>query len=657
MLTRAYSLLTVKAVDEERRTFSGYATTPEVDRVGDVVEPKGAKFSNPLALLLFHQSSLPVGTAEFGTPTKDGIPFTASIPDVPEAGKLKDRVDEAWQSVKHRVIRGVSIGFRVLDDGIELMKTGGYRFTKYEVLELSLVAVPANAGATINSIKAIDAPYLAESGNEVASGDVVSSAVVDPSVKPARKGAIKIMTKKTTADQIAGLEATRVAKAAAMTELQEKVTAEGRTKSAEERQQFDDLKDEITGIDAELKDLRDMEAMNVAALVAAPEVRGVAAAGAARGGAASVSVNDPKLPPGIGFARYAMAAVRSYKEHRPIAEIAKQMWPSHTALHSFIEKASVPAGTTTDPVWASPLVDQTNLPGEFIEYLRPMTIVGQLDLRRVPFNVRVIGQTSGGTGYWVGQGKPKPLTSFAFNATTMLWTKVAAIAVITEELARFSSPSAEGLVRDALSGALIQRMDEDFIDPSQAGTANVQPASVTYGLTALTSAGTSADNVRTDLMRLLSTYVSTNQRSTRLAIVMPDTLALGLSLMTNALGQPEFPGIGPGGGTLRGIKVVTSQYAANQSGYGNLVVAINQDEVFLADDGAVQIDVSREASLQMLDNPTNASDTAVPTTSVSMFQTNSIAIRAERFVNWQKRRTEAVALLDDVNWGSVGSPS
>jgi hypothetical protein len=87
------------------------------------------------------------------------------------------------------------------------------------------------------------------------------------------------------------------------------------------------------------------------------------------------------------------------------------------------------------------------------------------------------------------------------------------------------------------------------------------------------------------------------------------------------------------------------------------VVAINQDEVFLADDGAVSIDVSREASLQMLDNPTNASSTATPTTAVSMFQTNSIAIRAERFINWAKRRSEAVAYMDDVNWGSVGSPS
>jgi hypothetical protein len=55
--------------------------------------------------------------------------------------------------------------------------------------------------------------------------------------------------------------------------------------------------------------------------------------------------------------------------------------------------------------------------------------------------------------------------------------------------------------------------------------------------------------------------------------------------------------------------------------------------------------------LQMLDNPTNNSATGTPTTMVSMFQTNSTAFLAERFINWARRRTSAVAYLDNVNWG------
>jgi hypothetical protein len=36
-----------------------------------------------------------------------------------------------------------------------------------------------------------------------------------------------------------------------------------------------------------------------------------------------------------------------------------------------------------------------------------------------------------------------------------------------------------------------------------------------------------------------------------------------------------------------------------------------------------------------------------------MFQTNSIAIRCERFINWARKRNEAVAWMDDVNWAAV----
>jgi len=65
----------------------------------------------------------------------------------------------------------------------------------------------------------------------------------------------------------------------------------------------------------------------------------------------------------------------------------------------------------------------------------------------------------------------------------------------------------------------------------------------------------------------------------------------------------------------------------------------------------VMVDMSREASLQMLDNPTNNSATGTATSMVSMFQTNSVAFRAERTLNWAKRRASAVAVLSGVNWG------
>lgn len=156
-INRAYSLLNItKAVDSDgERVIEGIATTPEPDRVGDIVEPMGAKFANPLPLLWQHRHDAPVGQATFGKPTKAGIPFKARIAKVDEPGALKDMLDLAWQSVKAGLVRAVSIGFRSLEHAY-IEGTGGVRFISTEILELSLVTVPANASATIQTIKAID---------------------------------------------------------------------------------------------------------------------------------------------------------------------------------------------------------------------------------------------------------------------------------------------------------------------------------------------------------------------------------------------------------------------------------------------------------------------------------------------------------------------
>lgn len=151
---RAYSLLEIKSVNDDERTISGIATTPEPDRMGDIVEPMGAKFAAEIPLLWQHQHDKPVGYAKFGRATKSGIPFTANLPNIAEAGPLKDLVDMAWQSVKARLVKGVSIGFRALN--YDSLPTGGLRFTETEVYELSLVTIPANASATIQAIKSMD---------------------------------------------------------------------------------------------------------------------------------------------------------------------------------------------------------------------------------------------------------------------------------------------------------------------------------------------------------------------------------------------------------------------------------------------------------------------------------------------------------------------
>jgi HK97 family phage prohead protease len=153
---RAYSLIESKDFDDDQRVIRGIATSPTVDRQGDIVEMDGVRVASDIPLFLYHDGRLTVGRARFEKPTRKGIPFEARIPKVIEEGTLKLRVDEAWQMVRYGLITAVSIGFRVLQDGWESLKDGGMRFTATEVMELSLVPVPAQPEAVIQSIKSAD---------------------------------------------------------------------------------------------------------------------------------------------------------------------------------------------------------------------------------------------------------------------------------------------------------------------------------------------------------------------------------------------------------------------------------------------------------------------------------------------------------------------
>lgn len=162
MENRCWSILNIKSVDEDQRIISGIATTPEMDRVGDIVDPMGASYAKEIPLLWQHQHDKPVGVAELGRATKSGIPFKAWVAKIGDAGPLKDLADMAWQSVASKLVKGVSIGFRAKK--YDLMSEGGIRFTETEIYELSLVTIPANASATIQTIKSFDTGFRRVNG-------------------------------------------------------------------------------------------------------------------------------------------------------------------------------------------------------------------------------------------------------------------------------------------------------------------------------------------------------------------------------------------------------------------------------------------------------------------------------------------------------------
>lgn len=162
-MDRAYSLFTVKSFDNDLRRIEGMATTPSPDRLGDIVEPKGAKFTLPLPLLWQHDSSRPIGHVTHAKVTKDGISIRAELVRIDEPGTLKERLDEAWQSLKSGLIRGLSIGFKAIEK-TQIGESYSYIFTAWEWYELSAVTIPANAAATISTVKSIDTELRAASG-------------------------------------------------------------------------------------------------------------------------------------------------------------------------------------------------------------------------------------------------------------------------------------------------------------------------------------------------------------------------------------------------------------------------------------------------------------------------------------------------------------
>lgn len=468
--------------------------------------------------------------------------------------------------------------------------------------------------------------------------------------------------KKTVAEQISAFEATRQAKAARMSEIMDNSAEKGETLDTAQTEEYDGLETEVKSIDDHLRRLRTQEQLNRAAAKPVGEVKDVQSGSDARGSGVSVRAVAQKAAPGIQFARYARVKALARLDGESPRDLAKSLYGEDSPVYGLLTKAAVGAGSTLTDAWAGALVGaEGSVFADFVEFLRPTTIIGKFgtdgvpSLRRVPFNTALISQTSGGSGYWVGEGKPKPLTKFDFARTTIGPLKVANIAVVTDEVLRDSSPSAEMIIRDQLAAALRERLDIDFIDPAKAASANVSPASITNGITAITSSGRTADDIREDIRALFGAFIADNNAPTSGVWIMPATIGLALSLLQNPLGQTEFPGIGMNGGTLFGLPVIVSENVPSDfdgTPTGAIVVLVNASDIYLADDGGIRVDMSREASLQM-DNAPGTQDalTGTGTSLVSLWQTNTVGFLAERTINWARRRTGAVQVLDDVFWG------
>jgi len=626
-LNRAYSLLTIKSVDSERRTITGIATTPTPDSSGDVIEPLGISFRNPTPLLLHHDRKQPVGRATFQKPTPNGVAFEAQFPLVDEPGTVKTRVDEAWHSVKAGLITGVSVGVKALMSDVEKLKSGGVRLLKSEIFELSLVTIPANMEATILTVKSLDADDLAALGPH--SPGVTGTLPNVSAVKAARP--------MTTDEQITNFENTRAAKAARMTAIMASAAEKNETLDQAQTEEYDTLAGEVKSVDSHLVRLREhQKTMQLTATPITATTPNQVAASDLRGGVAHVSVKA-NVPKGTAFTRFVMAKIvgkNSLSDAIRFVESNKQWMDQTPEVLDMLTKAVVNPGTIAEPAWAAPLAVQQPF-NDFLDLLRPETLLGKIPgLRNVPFNISMPVQTGGGTYGWTGEGAPKPVGNLQFASVTLGIAKAAGIIVISEELAKISSPSAEGVVRNDMIRGMAQYLDQQFIDPTVAAVTNVSPASITNLANGFATAGTSGDNARTDIKKAITLLTGNNYPISETVLIMSEANAFALATALTTNGVLVNPGLSAKGGTVLGVPVVTSQAA------GSVVALVHAPSILFADDGGVNIDISREATVEMNTVPTSPITAA--SVYVSLWQANLIGLRAERFINWKRARTTAV---------------
>ena len=409
----------------------------------------------------------------------------------------------------------------------------------------------------------------------------------------------------------------------------------GNTPNEDEEKQIDAFDAEIKTIQKNIDRVKEMITAGENAAATGTPVAGQSEAEAkasAEGNPnpAAPKIEIVKLAKGIGFAQYARAKLAAALEAKkgnfmsPV-DMAKQMGFGDE-VQDLVTKATL--GTTTDVGFASSLVTENRLVGEFVEMLRAATIFDQLSgFRAVPFNSKIPSQLTGGTAAWVGEGAPKPLTNPTYGEVEIKEHKLAAITVYTQELMRRSDPAIDVLVRDDLIEASKTLIDNTFLDAVAASA--VRPAGVLNGVTAVANTGTTADAYEADLLKLIESFVTANLSLDGSYLIMSETRAAQISLLRDALGNTYFQGMSlRGTRTLMGIPVITSQTV------GDKIILVKTSEILLAQDGGVDVSYSDQATL--VDGGTTH----------HLWQENKFAVRVEKFITWAKRRPIAAAFLN-----------
>lgn len=300
-------------------------------------------------------------------------------------------------------------------------------------------------------------------------------------------------------------------------------------------------------------------------------------------------------------------------------ELFRERWPNTDPLRlktvrdaaclwpvELMTKAAVAPGTTTDAAWAGALVQPSLFDG-FLASVREQSILSTLPVTPVAFNQKVPKRQTGATFAWIGQNTPKKAGKMAFTGPVVPFTKAAGIVAFTSELMKLAQPNSEQMIYRSLVSDCVAFTDSLFLSTT-AAVANVSPGGILNGVVAITAGATPDDT----LAKLISTFFAALPTASAPTLIMSPGSASAFTALKTAPG-PGIP------------DVVVTPHAGNH-------VIITDAAMIAVADGAVALDVSKDADVQLDDAP--ASPPTAATVLTSLWQANLVGVRTERAINW-----------------------
>ena len=138
----------VKAGDDAGRLITFTISTGSVDRDNDTIDPKGWRIQdylkNPVVLFAHDYKSLPVARAKEVRLSEGGLSAVAEF----ATADLNPMAETVYRMIKGGFLNATSVGMRPVRHAYDETR-GGYDFLEQDLLEFSIVPVPANQDALV----------------------------------------------------------------------------------------------------------------------------------------------------------------------------------------------------------------------------------------------------------------------------------------------------------------------------------------------------------------------------------------------------------------------------------------------------------------------------------------------------------------------------